>query len=596
MAPSTMQLAAIFKAMHSVTLPSNTPYFDLQIRWARRLTRPCVSACVIGAFSLFFNVLLSVPAHAAGAHTAPLLASESPPTSPQSALVKDRFADVPQVLLETPAFAPNKKDYTTETELAQFIHRKIAPSPHASWRRLGRTAAGRDLHLLVLTQDGRSDPLSVSASRKPNVWVIAQQHGNEPAGAEAALELLRRVLHTDLKQVLEKINVMVVPRANPDGAAAYTRLTASKHDMNRDHLAHTGMEAQKLHAALLDYPPNVVVDAHEFTAEGRWVERFGLAQASDVLVQHATHPGVSEGLKKIAKELFDPALQATWHAHGLKSFVYHTLNVEGAHSFVQMGGNFAGIGRNALGLMGAVSYLIETRGVGINKDHYQRRVASHVLSMVAVLKTAAANADALRNASRESRRAPPAGLMWTVDHAVQRESKSLPMFDPNSGEDKAMLVEFQNSVLTTPTVQRGLPVAYVLPPAYASSAMIARLQAAGLNVARLTQAQELDIEQFTITQIKQDAGEFGAPQDKVVTELKRSKKTVEAGSLWIPMTQGYQPLWRIAAVLFEPEGVGSLVGSKWLGKDIKDLELGQSLPHARVVSGTVHAPLYEPLD
>ena len=507
---------------------------------------------------------------------------------------RERFGDLPNFPLDTPAFAANKKDYTTELELYQFIHRKIAPSPQVSWRRLGRTAGGRDMHLLVLTQDGRSDPLSVATSRKPNVWIIAQQHGNEPAGAEAALEVLRRLVSTDLKQVLERINVMVVPRANPDGAAVYQRETAAKLDMNRDHMAHAVHETQKLHAALNDYPPAVVIDAHEFTVAGRWVERYGAIQASDVLVQTASHPGVADSFKKLSKDVFEPALTAAWNSYGLKVATYHTLNVQGPNSFVQMGGNFAGIGRNALGLMGAVSILTETRGIGIQKENYPRRVASHVIGMVSALKTAAAQVDALRNAQREARKQPAPGTEWVVDHTALREMRLMGMLDSVTGEDKTITVEYQNSSLITPTVQRPLPSAYVLPPSLASAALVAKLQAVGLQVSRLSSAQELEIESFTVTQLKQEAGEFGAPTERVFTELKRSKKTIEVGSLWIGVSQGYQPLWRVAAALFEPESVGSLVGTKWLGGEPS---VGQVLPIVRVVgTSVVVAPVFEPLD
>jgi hypothetical protein len=261
---------------------------------------------------------------------------------------------------------------------------------------------------------------------------------------------------------------------------------------------------------------------------------------------------------------------------------------------VQMGGNFSGIGRNALGLMGAVSYLIETRGVGIGKENYPRRVASHVLSMVTILKTSATQADAIRSAQREARRTLASGVDWVVDHAVQREPKQIPMLDLATGEDKMITLEFQNSLLTTPTVQRPLPAAYVLPPSLASAAMIAKLQSLSLNVARLSVAQELEIEHYTVTQLKQESGEFGAPADRVVTETKRFKKTVESGSLWIAVTQGYQPQWRLAAALFEPESVGSLVGTKWLGNEPV---IGQVLPVLRVVgSSIVVAPQFEAMD
>ena len=48
-----------------------------------------------------------------------------------------------------------------------------------------------------------------------------------------------------------------------------------------------------------------------------------------------------------------------------------------------------GAARNTFGLNHAVSFLIETRGVGIGRDSYQRRVATHYLAAKAVLETAA---------------------------------------------------------------------------------------------------------------------------------------------------------------------------------------------------------------
>ena len=56
---------------------------------------------------------------------------------------------------------------------------------------------------------------------------------------------------------------------------------------------------------------------------------------------------------------------------------------------VSLGGTAPGIARNAFGLRGAVSYLIETRGVGIGLQSYQRRVSTHYLLAKAVLEASA---------------------------------------------------------------------------------------------------------------------------------------------------------------------------------------------------------------
>ena len=499
------------------------------------------------------------------------------PAFAKSIPLSERFADIPNLGIETPAFPPaalsaNRKDFTTDAESTQFIAKLAAQNPNLYWTSLGRTPGGRELNMMIFTADGRFDPQDVANSRKPIVWIMGLQHGNEPAGGEAILDIARRLGtqgQGDLRSVLDKVTVVLLPRANPDGAAGFKRET-TKGDLNRDHLSLGLPENVLIHKAMRDYPPAVVVDAHEFTASGRWVDKYGTSQASDVLTQFASHPGVSDAVRRMGKEIFEPALTATFAQHQLRSYVYHTLNVNNTNAFVQMGGNFAGIARNTFGLYGAVSILLETRGVGIGRDHYQRRVGTHVLAMSAVLRTAAQNDVALRSIARETRKTPTGE--WIVDHGSKRETRSLPMFDPQSGEDKNVSVEFQNSNLVVNPVLRPVPAGYVLSPNTASDALRSLL-AHGLRVNRVLANTECELDFYILNKIGQDAGEFGAPMEKWGVDMKRGKRTVEAGSFFVPMAQ---PNSRIAAAALEPEGVGSFASLRML-QDTAIL-LGQELP------------------
>src|SRR3990167_6234790 len=59
----------------------------------------------------------------------------------------------------------------------------------------------------------------------PAVMIITQQHGNEPHGTEAALDLIRKLASggSFSKQVLANLQVLFIPRVNPDGTALATR-------------------------------------------------------------------------------------------------------------------------------------------------------------------------------------------------------------------------------------------------------------------------------------------------------------------------------------------------------------------------------------
>jgi hypothetical protein len=509
------------------------------------------------------------------------------PTSPivtAADTIKSRFAPLANFPLETPAFvkyaaqANAVAKFTSDADLTAFIQRKIAPSPYVDWLRIGKTAGGHDLHLLVFTQDGRGDSLSVATNRKPTVWIIAQQHGNEPAGSEAALETMRRLVQTDLHYVLERINVVVMPRANPDGAANAQRETLSKGDMNRDHVFLGLLETQRLHAAIKLYPPNVVIDAHEFMASNALLDAYSLQEASDILVQSSNHADVAEPIQRLGREVFDPALNAAWQALGLSSFVYHTFSLDIANTLTQTsamlvntGNTAAGIARNAMGLNNAVSYLIETRGLGLGKANYPRRVASHVASMQTILRTSATHADSLRNAQREARKNTPllTESRWAMPHnpaAPAPAALAIPMLSLATPSTllRTMTVPIVDTAPMPVTLtSRPIPLAYAVPSAAVTPALLSKLRALGLVSKRSIYAQEFELESYTLTRVAPESREFDAPLDAervfdLSSTTKRFKKTLDAGSLWIPMGYEQQANWRTAAAFFEPDATGSM--------------------------------------
>ena len=202
------------------------------------------------------------------------------------------------------------------------------------------------------------------------IWLIGQQHGNEPAGGEAMLALAAALSSGELASLLDRLSIVIVPRGNPDGAADDQRVLASGVDLNRDHLLLSQPETRALHQVMRLLPPDVVIDHHEFSVAGRWAEKFGALHAVDVMILEATHPGVPKSLTEIAGRLYRPALEAAMDRHGLSSHDYVTTGADMDDRLVSLGGNAPGIARNAFGLRGSVSYLIETRGVGIGLQSY----------------------------------------------------------------------------------------------------------------------------------------------------------------------------------------------------------------------------------
>jgi hypothetical protein len=57
------------------------------------------------------------------------------------------------------------------------------------------------------------------------VLVITQQHGNEPHGTEAALDIIKKLAgdEDEAAMILDELYVLIIPRVNPDGGELFTR-------------------------------------------------------------------------------------------------------------------------------------------------------------------------------------------------------------------------------------------------------------------------------------------------------------------------------------------------------------------------------------
>jgi hypothetical protein len=475
----------------------------------------------------------------------------------QSAAVLARYADVP-IALDAPALKPGRDDFTSQAEMEAWLAALKARVPGLVLRSLGRSQQARDIPYLVFTKEGLSDPGAIVALDRPILWFIGLQHGNEPAGGEAMLALIAMLAEGDLKPFLDKVSVVVVPRANPDGAAAFTRATASRADLNRDHVLLTLPESAALHAALVALPPDVVIDAHEFSVANRWLQKFAVIEASDAMYLYATHPMVHPTVTALADGLFRPALERAWKGYGLTSFWYHTTSYRPDDKLVSMGGNAPGIARNTFGLMGAVSFLIETRGVGVGTQGFQRRVATHVVAARAVIAAAADNAVRLHAAVVQARRASAADRAdLIIAHRLAVAPLDLPMLDPATAADKATTVPFRDSRAVTPTVMRERPAGYLLLGEAAAAAK--RLALNAVAVCELAAPAAIAAEGFVLKNaIKQVNRESINPDQSVEVDVARESLTLQAGTLYVPMNQ---PAAGIIAAALEPDAPGSFIGT-----------------------------------
>ena len=506
----------------------------------------------------------------------------------ESAALAARFPD-PDIRYLTPAFEPGHDGFTSNAELRALLHGLVrdgsggagAGATRISLKWLGSSQTGVPLEALHFTRSAASDLLPTPAlpsasssaprSARPTVLLIGQQHGDEPAGAEALIVIAQELAQGRLQPLLDQIDVLIVARANPDGAALGRRLTASGIDMNRDHLLLRTPEAQALAQLAREYRPIVVADAHEFPALGRFAVKYGAAPRADLQMQYATVANLPEFVTRASAEWFQrPALQRL-NAEGLATEWYHTTSADPADLRVSMGGVQPDSGRNVSGLRNAVSLLIESRGSGLGRAHVLRRVHSQVIAISSVLSSAAAHAADLLKLRRfvDAEVAAKACLgAMTVEAATTPGEYELPMLDLASGADKRVTVAWDSALALVPTKVRPRPCGYWL-GADQSDAVL-RLRGLGVQVQRIEQAGTLRGESYaqaargneSEAATRSDAPASiadGGPLLRINVNLLPALIDVEAGSYYVGLDQ---PLANLVVAALEPDTPHSYLANR----------------------------------
>ena len=510
-----------------------------------------------------------------GPSAAPSAPTNAPATpaeeiAPYGPAVANRFP-APNVTYSTPGLQGGRNEFSTSAEINTWLRTQSAaarsPGTRAAVIVAGRSQGDQPIDAMVLTRGSATDPASLLANGKPTVLLVGQQHGDEPAGAEALLVVARELAQGSLSPLLDRINVVIVPRANPDGAAAGQRVTQGGLDMNRDHLLLATPEAQALARLARDYRPVVVVDAHEYTAAGRFLQKFGTVQRFDALLQYATTANVPELATRASEEWFRRPLLAALKAQSLSTEWYYTTSTNLEDKKVSMGGAQPDTGRNVYGLKNAVSLLIETRGVGLGRLHIQRRVHTHVTALRSVLASTAQRAGELNQLRPylEKEVAALACSEQAVIEAVATPAQyDLVMLDPATGLDKTLTVDWDSSLSLRAIKTRIRPCGYWL--SAAATDAVEKLRLHGVQVMRVTEAGSVLGDSYR--EVSRTTGEradvrgaitASAPVIKAQVSLVRGVVDVPRGSFYVPLSQ---PLGSVALAALEPDTQSSFFANQ----------------------------------
>ena len=390
--------------------------------------------------------------------------------------------------------------------------------------------------------------------------LLSEQHGNEPAGSEALLVLARELSQGLLQPLLERINVVILPRLNPDSSETGQYASADGTDLNVDHLLLNTPETRALAQLIRDYSPTVVVDAHEYTLYPQFLEMFGALQKHDVLLQYATTANLPPFLTKAAEEWFRRPMVTALNAQGLSNEWFYRPSANAGDRKLQMGDTSPNSNRNVNGLKVSVSLLVETRGAGLGRHHIQRRVHSQVIALSSVLASTAQRASELGQLrpylDKEIGQQACTGnmVLQAGPTAAQYDLQGL---DPVTGADKTVVVDWDSTLALTALQSRPRPCGYWL--AADATTAVERLLLQGVRIQRLSQASSMLADSY---QAGQGAGGTTAGTAPAPMRLSRNLVDTPRGSYYVPLNQ---PLANLVVAALEPDTPFSFFANRLIG-------------------------------
>jgi len=489
----------------------------------------------------------------------PATAVELPPYGPA---VAARFT-APSTVYSTPGLQASRTSFTTQAEVSGWLRdQTVALSRSAGIKAtvlpIGSSQQGQPLEALVLTRGTGTDPASLLSTGRPTVLLIGQQRGNEPAGSEAMLVIARELAQGLMQPLLERINVVIVPRINPDGASRNEAMAAGGQDIALDHLLLDTPEAQALARLARDYQPMVVVDAGEYHVSDIYQKKFGAVQKFDALLQYASTANLPEFLTKADEEWYRRPLLAALKGQGLSAEWYHTTSNDMADRTVAMGGPEPVTSRNVEGLKNAVSVAIDTRATSLGRLHIQRRVHTQVTAITSVLSSTAQRAREL-NQLRPYLDKEVASLACKgqamIEAANTPAQYDLQMLDPVTGSDKTITVDWESSLALKTVKSRIRPCGYWL--SASSRPAVERLRLHGVKVVQVGEPSAM------LGDIYREMQPTGNLSASARTRIALVRGVIDApvGSYYVPLSQ---PLANLVIAALEPDTQSSYFSNRLL--------------------------------
>jgi len=373
---------------------------------------------------------------------------------------------------ETPLEASQFQHLPEVKEVNHFLGKLAESSPYAIIEQLGLSTDGQPVNMLLVSDDEIFLEGGIATSDKLTVMIIGSQHGNEPSGSEAIQMLIRDILHGE-DALLESMNLVLIPIANPDGRDQISRSNGNKVNINSNYIVLDQVEAQLIADTLNRFKPHVIFDVHESSTGGRQLrEEEGYLANLGTQFEVATHVDIDADLEAFSTNIFLPDLIAAANHQGLVARQYRGV-INSVNQPVGRASLGASRLRNYAGLQGAVSVLVENRVSIKNRDYptwqdIKRRTETQLSSILVFLQQTQLHREQIFEVTQQaeknwsSDRNGDTVLMLREGYTIDEKQPTIdiPLIEISTNKQVIKkLPNYQTIVANTPLV---LPQAYVV--------------------------------------------------------------------------------------------------------------------------------------
>ncbi len=490
-----------------------------------------------------------------------------------SPLVLALLSPIAAAQAPAPAFPADHRQLTrsvTYGEMATFLASVDGKGPvRVSVE--GTTVQGRSLFLVHARR---------GAAPAFRILFYAQQHGDEAAGKNALLYMIRDIAARP-ELLPEDVDLWIMPMVNPDGGEAGTRRNGAGADLNRDHIVLEQPETQALHRVARRVLPHLAVDCHEFARDSEERRARGWIAYPDITMDGVNNP------------LFDPAVIAAsqrWveeseaaEAAAGHPFLRYTVggmppDGEQRHSAPDLDG-----GLNAIGTYGGLSFIIESavmRGgaAGAQEADLARRVDAYLVLLWRFVDGDGHRPEDLAAVERaRSRPLPgfiPTNYLWVNPGMAVTE---FPVVEAATGRVVKVPTVNMMTVMAVKTAVPA-PLGYAIEPR-AAAEFAGLLERHGIPYERLASPRSVRAETCALLRIEDQFDDVYSRYEgrAIVRREPAAARELPAGSLWVPLAG---PAAVRAALVLEP---AAMYGPFQYPRFRALTAPGSPLPVARVV-------------